>query len=336
MESLDVPADLGAADAIKPLLFVVIDTEEEFDWSAPFSRANTRVTAMRHLARGQEIFDRFSIKPTYVVDYPVASQADGYLPLREIAADDRCAIGAHLHPWVNPPDAEDVTRRNSFVCNLPPPVQEAKLRRLSEVIGTNLEIVPRVFKAGRYGLGDTTVKLLDEMQFAVDTSVSPSMDFSAEGGPDFRGRDSQPFFLTPNLLEVPCTIGYVGWAGRWRAGLHRLADRPALARLRVPGILARGGAVNKVMLSPEGNTFEEMKELTEVLFQSGQRTFTFSFHSPSLDVGHTPYVRSRGDLDEFLSRIERYCEFFVTRLQGRPAGLESFRGSLVHQRRGAE
>ena len=55
----------------KPQLFVVVDTEEEFDWSAPFSRTNTGVSAMARIGRVQHIFDRFGIKPTYVVDHPV-------------------------------------------------------------------------------------------------------------------------------------------------------------------------------------------------------------------------------------------------------------------------
>jgi hypothetical protein len=33
----------------QPRLFVVVDTEEEFDWSAAFSRANTGVTAIREM-----------------------------------------------------------------------------------------------------------------------------------------------------------------------------------------------------------------------------------------------------------------------------------------------
>ena len=37
------PIDLPASEP--PTLFVVVDTEEEFDWSAPFSRQNTSVTA---------------------------------------------------------------------------------------------------------------------------------------------------------------------------------------------------------------------------------------------------------------------------------------------------
>ena len=97
-----------------PRLQVVVDTEEEFDWSAPYLRANTSVSAMKQIGRAQRIFDRFGLKPAYVVDYPVVSQAAGYDPLQEIHQDGRCSIGAHLHPWVSPPYDEELTTRNSF------------------------------------------------------------------------------------------------------------------------------------------------------------------------------------------------------------------------------
>ena len=64
-----------------PVLMVVVDTEEEFDWSAPFDRGSTSVTAMREVWRLQAVFDEFDIVPVYVIDYPVATQADGIDPL---------------------------------------------------------------------------------------------------------------------------------------------------------------------------------------------------------------------------------------------------------------
>jgi len=36
-----------------PLLVVVVDTEEEFDWNAPFDRKNTSVEHMREIGVGQ-------------------------------------------------------------------------------------------------------------------------------------------------------------------------------------------------------------------------------------------------------------------------------------------
>src|SRR5512136_1405869 len=96
-----------------PTLLVFVDTEEEFDWAKPHSRAETRVDHMRHQDRAQTIFERYGIRPTYVVDYPIATQEVGYRSLREWQHDGKCQVGAHLHPWVNPPFDEEVSAINS-------------------------------------------------------------------------------------------------------------------------------------------------------------------------------------------------------------------------------
>ena len=312
-----------------PLLFVVIDTEEEFDWSAPYRRENTHVTAMRHIDRAQVIFDRFGVKPVYVIDYPVASQRDGYMPLREIAHDGRCDIGAHLHPWVNPPYEEDLTVPNSFTMNLPVVLQRAKLEQLCGAIDDAFGAPPAVFKAGRYGLGPMTVGILEDLGFMVDASICPRYDFSDQQGPDFNEFDSEPFFVTSRLLEVPCTVDYVGWAGPLRPILHRLASQPSFERLRAVGVLSRTGAANRIMLSPEGNSFSEMRTLTDALYERGCRTFTLSFHSPSMAPGHTPYVRSQADLEEFLATLERYLDYFMHQRNGRAAFHRSFHAAVA-------
>jgi len=38
-----------------PRLFVVVDTEEEFDWSAPFSRDSVGVSAIQEVGRLQDV-----------------------------------------------------------------------------------------------------------------------------------------------------------------------------------------------------------------------------------------------------------------------------------------
>ncbi|MBF0394910.1 MAG: hypothetical protein HQL38_19715 [Alphaproteobacteria bacterium] len=41
-----------------------------------------------------------------------------------------------------------------------------------------------------------------------------------------------------------------------------------------------------------------------------------TYHSPSLEPGHTPYVRSRADLDRFLAWIADYLAFFHDEIGG--------------------
>lgn len=300
-------------------LIVVIDTEEEFDWSRNFSRANTAVTAMRHIRRVQEIFDRYGITPVYVIDYPVASNPEGYEPLQEIHAAGRCLIGAHLHPWVNPPYDEDVTRFNSFPGNLPAPLEAAKLRVLRDCIGERFGLPPVIYKAGRYGIGSRTADILLGEGFEVDLSVCPFMDYSHEGGPDFSQQSYWPYWVrSRQLLELPLTVGYAGLLRRWGRTIHGMASSGFLNSCRAVGLLARSQLVNKVWLTPEGFLSSEHRKLTKALYSDGLRVFSFAFHSPSVEPGHTPYVASQRDLEIFLSRCEQFFDFFLGKLGGCP------------------
>ena len=44
-----------------PILLVVVDTEEEFDWNARYSRFATSVTAMADIHKFQGVCDEFGI-----------------------------------------------------------------------------------------------------------------------------------------------------------------------------------------------------------------------------------------------------------------------------------
>ena len=206
---------------------VVVDTEEEFDWSKAHSRANTGVSHMRHIDRVQEICDEFGVRPCYVIDYPVAAQEPGYGPLVAIHNDGRCSIGAHLHPWVNPPDQEELGRVNSFPGNLPADLERAKLSALTDAIERNFGERPTIYKAGRYGFGPHTAGTLSDLGYAIDMSLCPSFDFRAGGGPDFAREPARPFWFG-DILELPTTAGFVGYlrGAPWLLGwIHSAAGR---------------------------------------------------------------------------------------------------------------
>ena len=303
----------------KPRLVVVVDTEEEFDWSAEFSRSSTSVHAMRCIQRIQKILDDYKIVPVYAVDYPVVSQKDGYQPLAEIHAAGRCVIGTHLHPWVNPPFSETVNRRHSFPGNLPRELEAEKLHVLGDMIGERFGQRPVIYKAGRYGIGLHTAAILEEQGYQVDLSVCPHMDYTAEGGPDFSSSTGWPYrFGKRRLLELPLTVGFAGLLRKWGSALHRAATRPPMLSLHAPGVLARSGLVNKVWLSPEGHAAQELEALVRALLRDGLRVFSFAFHSPSLEPGHTPYVSCQRELDEFLDKCRRFFDFFMGEMGGVP------------------
>ncbi len=302
-----------------PCLYVVVDTEAEFDWSKDFDRSLIAVTAMAFQERAQAIFDRYGIRPIYVVDYAVASQPDGYQPLRAILARHACAIGAHLHPWINPPFEEVVSHRNSFAGNLPRDLEKRKLRVLCEAIRNNFGISPLFFKAGRYGLGSHTLETLSELGFAVDLSIMPRSDGRAKGGVDFRSLDARPYHAASGLiLSVPMTRAHLGPLAPLAPAVHAAMHSPLMTSLGLPGVLANLGLLNTVTLTPEGITVREQFQLLKTQLRRGYRTFVLHYHSPSLSPGHTPYVRTDADLARFLKRIEAVCSFFFDQIGGMP------------------
>lgn len=314
MLSLDRSPNLVKAEAAPaPRLIVVVDTEEEFDWRRPHSRTATGVENIGHQGRAQRIFERYGLGPTYVVDYPVASQEAGYRPLRDWLSEGRCEIGAHLHPWVNPPFDEELSARNSYPGNLPVALEREKLRRLTDTIEANFGCRPLVYRAGRYGLGPATGSILEELGYRIDTSVVPLTDFSDDDGPDFTGFESEPFWLQPSrrVLEIPLTVAWCGtlhrYAHRWEPTLMSKAG----LRLHLPGFFARLRLLERIRLTPEGVTFAELKRLTDTMLAVGNRHFVFSYHSSSLLPGGTPYVRTATDLERFLGLIDRYCDYFM-------------------------
>ncbi|MEO5376244.1 MAG: polysaccharide deacetylase family protein [Magnetococcus sp. DMHC-6] len=304
-----------------PILMVVVDTEEEFDWNKPFAREAIAVTAMQEIERGQEICDSFGIKPVYVVDYPIVHQEMGFMPLLKLVTGDRAVIGTHLHPWVSPPFHEELSSQNAFPGNLDADLELAKLAHLTGKIQQVFGQRPLIYKAGRYGRGPHTEDILEYLGYCIDLSPMPPFDFRSVGGPDFSFFTPHPFWFgrggeKNRLLCLPTSGGFVGFL-RWQGQkIYSMASAPWMQRMRGLGILSRLGALERVRLSPEGHTLEEMQRLTYALLQDGVGVFTLSYHSPSLKPGCTPYVQDAIDLKYFLHRLEGYLDFFCNHLGG--------------------
>lgn len=302
-----------------PILALVVDTEEEFHWGQPFDRQADRVTAMAEIGRFQDLCDNAGVQPCYVVDFPVCARPEGHASLVSYAADGRCEIGAHLHPWVNPPFTEELSAFNSYPGNLPADLEREKLRQLRSRIEAVFGTAPLTYKAGRYGIGPHTTGILHELGFRIDLSTAPGFSYTTDGGPDFRSEGPAPYRFGPGaeLLCLPCTGGFTGLlppAAATRA--YFLGERPLFRAASWRGILSRLNLARQARLSPEGYSLERNRVLTEALLRQGVRVFTYSFHSPSLKPGCTSYTRSPADVTAFLSQIRAYLRYFLETLGG--------------------
>ena len=296
----DIP---GPADFVRfapgfgPRFLVTVDTEEEFDWAAPFARGEHSLESLPRLAKFQQFCEGFAVRPVYLVDYPVALDPRAAEVLSPAVAERRAEIGVQLHPWVNPPHDEEVSARNSFAGNLPPALERAKFAALHEAIVARFGAEPAIYRAGRYGVGPATAAILAEHGIAVDTSVRSLFDYSGEGGPNFRAHPLRPWWIDrgAGLIELPLTTLYRGLLRRHGGLIH-----PALWRApALRGVLARLGLLERISLTPEGIASGEALKAIDLALGDGLPILVFSFHSPSLSPGHTPYVRDEADLDRF-------------------------------------
>src|SRR3954463_9797947 len=215
------------------MLVGVIDTEAEFCWTATGSRRANGVTSVKASRQVQPIFERYNVRPTFVVDYPVSTIPEGYEVIRDFYKSGVCQVGAHLQPWDTPPFVEEITDRNSYPGNLTPEVEREKLVRLTAAIAQNIGIQPRIYKAGRYGVGAATPRILAELGYEIDASVLPGTDLRPHLGPDFSRCPAHPYWFGSDpaaLLELPMSVGYTGPLGRFPT-LARALTTPFLRGL---------------------------------------------------------------------------------------------------------
>ncbi len=284
-------------DAFGARFLLAVDTEEEFDWNAPFDRDSRAVTIAKQMRDAQQFFTAAGVRPLYVTGYPVIDDAVAGPMLAEWQAAGEADIGAHCHPWVTPPHEEEVSARNSFAGNLPESLERAKIKALRDRIAAVTGRAPVVFRAGRYGVGPHTGAILADLGFRADTSIRSRFSYANEHGPDFSGLPVVPWRAGPAraLIEMPLSTAWVGGVAAIGDRMQHLVDR----RGPVAGALARSGLLQRVPLTPEGVSAKEAIRAVNRLIGDGVRLLLFSFHSPTLAPGHTPYVRNAADLAAF-------------------------------------
>lgn len=295
---------------------VSIDTEED-NWGW-FSESGATTRNIAHLPELHEAMARWGARPTYLVNLPPLLSNESVEVLGALAALPEVEIGAHCHPWNTPPSTGEGPER-SMMSRLPLEANRAKVAEVTRHIEKELGVRPRSFRAGRWGFGPTVSGALAPLGYLVDASVSPFIDWSALGGPDFSTAPNRPYLFDPqrplvpdaagSMVELPTTIGFLSGDHRRRAHVRRALERSPLRRLKVIGILDRLGALSLRWLSPEVSGATEMVRLAGACLRSNEPVLDMTFHSCTLLPGATPFVRDEHDRKRFLASIETLLRF---------------------------
>lgn len=316
--------------ASPPLCTVLIDAEEDFDWQRPVQGVAHDVGCMRQLSDLQTILAAYGAVPAYLLTYPVLRDPAIVAALRGRLARGQCQVGIQLHTWVTPPFGEAAEVRNSFGTNLSAAREEQKLLALMRAFADAFGEQPKIFRAGRYGLGRNTPALLEKHGFLIDTSLAPRTSFGDEDGPDFSADEFGAFWFgrERTLLELPLCRSIVGWGGPAAARAYRWLAATRPPRHPLTGLLAWSRCAERITLSPEGNDADAAGRLVAALLGRGQRVLALSLHSSSLSVGHNPYVRTRAELHGVYDQLSAILDMLASRHGARFAGALDLPGQL--------
>jgi hypothetical protein len=277
-------------------VLLTVDTEEEFDWDAGFTRDRHGLSHIAAIPRFQEFCQSIGAHPVYLVDWPIANDPRAVEVLGDAVRRGTADVGVQLHPWVNPPFDEELSPINSFAGNLPRGLERAKFMALRDKIEDGFGKAPLIYRAGRYGLGPHSAEILKEGGIKIDTSVRPLFDYSEEGGPNYSKHPITPYWVDEerSLLEAPMTVIH-------RGAMRHLGARLQKAGAQVPALLgafARLQLLERIALTPEGVSVKEALAGLELALEARLPLTVLSFHSPSLVPGLTPYTHTEGEVEE--------------------------------------
>jgi hypothetical protein len=253
--------------------------------------------------RLQPLFASFGAKPTYLLSPEVLRDERSVEALR--ALEPGSELGTHLHGEYAEPGAfePDVTR--DFQRDYPPELEREKLTYLTDLFIRAFSQQPVSFRAGRFGVGAASIGILESLGYAVESSVTPHMDWASAGakGLAFRGAPTQPYRpdrADPGrpgdaaLLEVPVTIR------------RRLANA-------IPFV---GSRLDPAWLRPTRGTGAALVRVAEDEIADARRrspgrpvVLNAMFHNVEVVPQASPYAATEDEARGILERLRALLEF---------------------------
>jgi hypothetical protein len=253
--------------------------------------------------RLQPLFRSFGAKPTYLLSPEVMSDPASLECLT--ALEGSAEFGTHLHGEFVAPDAFVPEATEMFQCNYPPVVEKLKLVGLTALFREAFGVMPRSFRAGRFGIGPHSLGFLAGLGYTVDSSVSPHKDWSRQGAPlaSFRKAPVQPYWPVHDapsriaykpgpLLEVPVTILPA-----------RLGAVPLIGPLFEPRWLrpTHGTASSLVAVARDALALAKGTGRPSVL--------NCMFHNVDVMAGLSPSAKTAAEADAILGRLAALLDF---------------------------
>ena len=284
-------------------LIVTIDTEcdKSRSWrtASPLSFRSVTEAVPRRL---QPLFARFGIRPTYLLSPEVIADPSSREVLRSLSDVE---LTTHLHGDYVVPSIKSWdfagTLTDEMQLEYGESLERAKMETLTELFRQQFGYQPLSFRAGRFGASRHTGRILQDLGYRVDSSVTPHVCWTTRTGekrPDYRGYPQNPYTLgsegdiarpgSGGILELPVTI--------------------------LPlGAIASNNPAEPIWFRPWYSDEDTLcRVLDYVLDQPAvdgvHRPLVMMFHNVELFPGASPYPQTEAEVQRYLDMMARVFE----------------------------
>ncbi|MCM1154126.1 MAG: hypothetical protein NC489_15055 [Ruminococcus flavefaciens] len=279
---------------------ITIDTEGDNLWEwqegTPIGTEN-----VRYLSRFQDLCDRYQFKPIWLTNWEMANDDRFVTFAGNHLQKGQCEIGMHLHAWNTPPFYELPRGEQaglSYLIEYPSDVMREKVMTMTGLLKEKFGKMPVVHRAGRWGMNDEYFKILHELGYIVDCSITPYADWRTSigqtpcfAGPDYT-KEKPEISIRQGVIEIPVTT--------WRPG--------------------EDGRV--FWLRPNRKNLDEMLALIEWYAYSDCDYLMFMLHSSELMPGGSPTFRTEGGIEILYKHLQAVFKEISLNYMG--VGLEEY------------
>jgi hypothetical protein len=322
----------------KIYLAITIDTEcdKGKGWKVkqPLSFTNTQKGIVNNL---QPILDKYSAKATYLLSPEVLLDQESVRVLKSM--QQKVELGAHLHAEFIEPEANyksDTT--NSYQKDFSAQVEREKLINLTQLFKDKIGYSPTSFRAGRFGISHSSLSILEELGYLVDSSVTPDLFWKNNNllgnSVNFYGAPYQPYYPSNsdfrmrgdmNILQVPVSV--------MNYKLLKLPDwikRKITLKSRYHQITFSylTNFSKASWLRPTFSSVEEMQVFTNKCLEMNQDkdiSLCMMFHSNEFEVGTSPYSLTNEALQKSSTRLDGYLSWLSKSFDCKFVGLTEFK-----------
>ena len=314
-------------------LVVTIDTECDKDshWCLQKPHKFTSVT-QGIPAVLMPLFRKYDIIPTFLLSPEILGD-DACVSL--LAAINGCELGTHLHgEFIEPQSDWNADRASTPQLLYHRDIERQKLINLTSLFIERFGYAPTSFRAGRFGLSDHSLDILEELNYKVDSSVTPFWTHYFEGRAtrNYWGAPWHPYHPSSQdprqpgslrLLQVPVTIMNQTLAKWPKIVLRQMENKTNLHR-RILGRFSRPVA-KTVWLRPQRSTAEEMIDLAEFVINRSVSdkpvVLNLMYHTVEIIPGASPYAQTEADVQLIIQSQNELFGYLTQKYALKSAGL---------------